>query len=421
MRVLIIGGGGREHAIARAVAQSPRLTALFALPGNPGIESMATLVPGKPDDIGLALEVARRESIDLTIVGPEDPLAAGMVDAFESAGLRVFGPTRAAAQLESDKAYAKRLMRIASIPTADARVFTDYAPARTYLASRDEPVVLKASGLARGKGVLLIDDPAEAIVAAERIMCDRVFGDAGATLLVEEKLNGYEVSVFAIVDGRSIYLLESARDHKRLLDGDEGPNTGGMGAYSMSDMLSESMLREVQTNIVVPIVDAVSSDGAPFRGVLFVGLMVTAAGPKVLEFNVRFGDPEAQAILPRMRSDLLELIDLATRGRLDSAQVDWDPRAALTVTLASAGYPDNPRIGVPITGLPDDAGRDDLLVFHAGVARQNGRLVTAGGRVLNVTALGDSLAQAREVAYAAIERVEFDGAQYRRDIGLPKD
>ena len=419
MKVLVIGSGGREHAICHTLARSPRLEKLFILPGNAGTESLGTNIPGDAGDIELALSIARREKIDLTIVGPEDPLAAGIVDAFQQAGQRVFGPTRAAAQLEADKAYAKQLMRQQAVPTAEARVFEDYELAHQYIATRDTPLVVKASGLAKGKGAIVCDDPADALLAAEKMLCDRVFGDAGAKIVVEERLEGREVSVLAIVDGTTLYILEPAQDYKRLADGDEGPNTGGMGSFSPSPTIDPDTRREIETKILVPTLDGFVRERIHFRGVLYAGLMLTAGGPKVLEFNCRFGDPETQAQLIRLKSDLLDLIEAAVEGRLDQADVRWDTRHALCVVMASGGYPGKYATGLPISGLSDAATRDDLAVFHAGTRREGDTIVTGGGRVLGVTALGDTLADARRNAYEAVDRIHFEGAQCRRDLGLP--
>ncbi len=415
MRVLVIGSGGREHALCYALARSAALDKLFILPGNAGTARLGTNIPGDPQDIGLALDVARREAIDLTVVGPEDPLAAGIVDAFQQAGLRIFGPTAAAARLESDKAFAKQLMRQYAVPTADARIFTEFELARQYIASRDEPVVVKAAGLAKGKGVIVCDDPSDGILAAERMLVQRVFGDAGRCIVVEERLLGREASLLAVVDGHTAVLLEPAQDHKRLCDHDEGPNTGGMGAFCPTPLVDERVIRQVEAQILVPLLDGLVREELHYRGVLYLGLMLTAAGPKVLEFNCRFGDPEAQAILLRMRSDLLELLDAAVGGRLEQADVRWDPRHALCVVMASRGYPDKYPTGLPISGLPQDS--DDLVVFHAGTRQVGERVVTAGGRVLGVTALGTTLAEARRRAYQAVEQIHFEGAQYRRDLG----
>jgi phosphoribosylamine--glycine ligase len=422
MKVLVIGSGGREHAICHALARSPQLERLFILPGNAGTAALGTNVPGSVNDIPFVLAIVQREEIDLTIVGPEDPLAAGLVDALQAAGRKVFGPCRAAAQLEADKSFAKQLMRQYAIPAADSRTFTEFQAARQYIATRDEPVVVKASGLAKGKGVIVCNDPSDAILAAEDMLCKRVFGDAGARIVVEERLLGREASLLAIVDGRTAYLLEPAQDHKRLRDGDEGPNTGGMGAFCPSPLFTDKALTDIQNQILVPTLDALVREGIPYRGVLYMGLMFTAAGPKVLEFNCRFGDPETQAILLRLRSDLLELLDAAASGHLEDVQVDWDPRPSLCVVMASGGYPDKSSTGAAITGLPpvsrpNPAG-DDLVVYHAGTKLAGNQVVTAGGRVLGVTALGDTLADARRRAYEVVQQIHFDGAQYRTDLGL---
>lgn len=421
LNVLLIGGGGREHALARSLLRSPRLSRLFVLPGNAGTARLATNIVGDTCDAALVLEVVRREGIDLTIVGPEDPLAAGIVDVLERAGQRVFGPTAAAARIESDKAYAKQLMRQQAIPTAEARIFDRYEPARDYIATRDDALVVKAAGLCKGKGAIVCKEPAEAILTAERMLRDRIFGEAGARIVVEEKLVGPEASVLALVDGRNIYVLESAQDYKRLRDGDQGPNTGGMGAVSRTDLLTPEVLRDIEVRVLVPIVDALMREETPFRGVLFAGLMLTAAGPKVLEFNCRFGDPEAQAILMRLRTDVLDVFEAATSGRLNSIDLAWDSRPSLAVVMASGGYPDEVRSGLAIQGLEEISESDDLALFHAGTAIRDGHVVTAGGRVLSVTALGRDLSDARRRAYTEIEKITFEGRQYRRDLGLPHD
>lgn len=420
MNVLVIGSGGREHAICRSLARSPRLDKLFILPGNAGTESLGANVGGDPTDVDLALSVARRENVGLTVVGPEDPLALGITDAFREAGLRVFGPTASAARLEADKAWAKQLMRSHAVPTAEARIFDDYELARQYISTRDAPLVVKAAGLAKGKGAIICDDPSDAIIAAERMLQQRVFGDAGARIVVEERLEGREVSLLAIVSGRTIYLLEPAQDHKRLLDNDQGPNTGGMGAFSPAETIDADTLHLIEAQIFVPAIDALVHKNIHYCGVLYAGLMLTAAGPKVLEFNCRFGDPETQAQLPRLKTDLLDVLEAAVDGRLDQIELHWDDRHALCVVMASGGYPGKYPTGLPITGLPDDADRDDLAVFHAGTRREDGRIVTSGGRVLGVTALGESLADARCLAYDTAERIHFEGAHYRKDLGLPE-
>ena len=356
-----------------------------------------------------------RESIDLTIVGPEDPLAAGIVDAFEEAGLRIFGPTAAAARLESDKSFAKTLMRQQAVPTADARIFDNYDQARQYIATRDEPVVIKAAGLAKGKGVIVCEDPADGILAAERMMVNRIFGDAGARIIVEERLNGREASLLAIVDGQTIFVLEPAQDYKRLGAGDTRPNTGGMGSFSPTSVLDDELLAEIQRQILVPTLDGLTREGIHYCGVLYAGLMLTPAG-QVLD-STAASATRRQAILMRLQSDLLELLDAAVSGHLEDAAVRWDPRHALCVVMASQGYPDKYRTGLPITGLPEDALRDDLAIFHAGTRIQDGQVVTSGGRVLGVTALGGSLSDARRVAYEAVGRIHFEGAYFRPDLG----
>ncbi|MGE0479293.1 MAG: phosphoribosylamine--glycine ligase [Phycisphaerae bacterium] len=416
MNVLVLGGGGREHALCWSLLRAPSKPRLFILPGNGGTALLGTNIAGDPSNVKLALEVARREDIDLTIVGSEEPLAAGIVDAFQAAGLRVFGPSRQAARLESDKSFAKQLMRQQALPTADARVFTDYRLAHEYIAARDEPLVIKAAGLCKGKGVVVCSDPAEALLWAERMLAQRVFGEAGAKIVVEERLVGREASVLAIVDGSTLLMLEPAQDYKRVADDDAGANTGGMGAVCPTDALDAATLRQVESQIFVPILDGLLREDVTYRGVLYAGLILTHAGPKVLEFNCRFGDPETQVVLMRLQSDLLELLDAATRGTLDQADVRWDPRAAVCVVLASGGYPGEYATNVPISGADDDFG-PDVAIFHAGTRRDARRVVTTGGRVLGVTALGETREAARARAYAAAERIAFDGRHYRRDIG----
>ncbi|MBL8880555.1 MAG: phosphoribosylamine--glycine ligase [Phycisphaerales bacterium] len=417
MNVLVIGGGGREHAICHQLRRSPLLKKLFVLPGNAGTTSIATNIAGSATDIALALEVARRESIDLTIVGPEDPLAAGVVDAFQKAGRRIFGPSAAAARLESDKAFAKQLMRQYVVPTAEARVFDRYDLAHQYIATRDEALVVKAAGLAKGKGVIVCDDPSQALLAAEDMLVKRVFGDAGSRIVVEEKLDGREVSVLALVEGHTIALLEPARDYKRLRDDDAGPNTGGMGSYSRSDLIDEATMRLIESQIFVPLLDGLVREEIPYCGVLYAGLMLTPAGPKVLEFNCRFGDPETQALLMRLNSDLLVVVDAALNARLDEVTLAWDTRPSVCVVMAAPGYPDRPELGERIDGLSRVSESRDLAVFHAGTQLDAGRVITSGGRVLSVSAVGDSLTEAADRAYAVVENISFRGATYRRDIG----
>jgi len=416
MNVLLVGNGGREHAIAWKLAHSKGLKKLYIAPGNPGTAECGTNVPIATMDIPALVDFAKAHDVGLLVVGPEAPLAEGIVDVFEQAGIKAFGPSRAAAQLEADKAFAKQIMRANAVPTAETRVFDVFEDAKAYIASRDEPVVVKAVGLAAGKGVFVCDDPADGILAAEKIMVDRVFGDAGRQVLVEDKLLGQEASILAFVDGRNIYLMESSQDHKPIGEGDTGPNTGGMGAYSPAPIVTERMMDQIVREILVPTVDGMNRNGTPYKGVLYAGLMVTQGGPRVLEFNVRFGDPETQPILMRMQGDLLEVLLAVCDGRLDEVDLSWDSRPAVCVVMASAGYPGAYEKGKPITGIEQAQALDDVVVFHAGTAMQGDRLVTAGGRVLGVTALGTTLADAKARAYQAVDTIHFDGAYARRDI-----
>ncbi len=414
--ILIIGGGGREHAMAEAAARSSRAGRIYCAPGNAGTEQAAENVALDVMDFDALIAFARERQVDLTLVGPEAPLCAGIVDRFQKAGLRIFGPTKSAAKIEGDKAYAKSLMRSADIPTAEARVFTEFADARAYLLTRDEGLVVKASGLAAGKGVIVCDTPAQAVFACEKLMVERPFGDAGRTVVVEERLKGEELSVLALVSGRAICMLESAQDHKTLNDGDTGPNTGGMGAYSPAPRATQAVLRGVERDILLPIVDCLDREGHPYQGVLYVGLMLTVAGPKVLEFNCRFGDPEAQVILPRIRSDFVSLVEAVVDERLEDAAIDWDPRPTVGVVMASGGYPGTVEDGKVITGLDEVAALPDVTVYHSGTRRLDHHVLTKGGRILTVTASGETHAEAQRRAYQAAERIHFDGMHFRRDI-----
>jgi phosphoribosylamine--glycine ligase len=416
MKVLVIGGGGREHALAWKLADSRHVDDLYVAPGNAGTAQVADNVPIKDTDTDSLLKFARDKKIDLTVVGPEDPLALGLADVFEKAGQKVFGPSAAAARLEGDKAFAKELMRQHAIPTADSRTFSDYQAARQYIAARDVPLVVKATGLAKGKGVIVCHDSAEAIRAAEKMMVEGIFGDAGRQIVVEERLYGPEASILAFVDGQTIYPMEAAQDHKPIGDGDTGPNTGGMGAYSPTPIVTAELMRQVEGQILVPVVHAMYRAGTPYKGVLYVGLMLTAAGPKVLEFNCRFGDPEAQPIVARLKSDLFEAMMATAEGRLDHITLKWDKRPGVCVVLASGGYPDKYETGKEITGLAEAGALADTWVFHAGTKLQAGKVVTAGGRVLGVTAVGKTIAAARKRAYEAVEKIHFEGMYYRKDI-----
>lgn len=416
MRVLVIGGGGREHALARGLAESARVDEVLCVPGNAGTAAIAENVAGNVDDHNGLVNLARAKRVDLTIVGPEAPLCAGVVDRFQAADLRIFGPTAASARVEGDKAYAKKLMKSAHVPTAEARIFDRYGEAKEYIATRDSGIVVKASGLAAGKGVSVCEDPADGLLALEKIMVDRAFGAAGDVVVVEELLKGPELSVFALVDGNTIYVLDTAQDHKPVGEGDTGPNTGGMGAYSPAPIATPNALATVEREILVPIVDALNGDEAPYRGILYAGLILTPGGPKVLEFNCRFGDPEAQPLLLRLESDLFELLEVVVDGRLAEADVRWSPKSAVCVIMASEGYPGSYESGKVITGLDEVAGRDQVYVFHSGTKRIEHLTVSSGGRVLGVTALGDDVADARRRAYEAVEDIHFENAYYRRDI-----
>ncbi len=416
MNVLLLGSGGREHAIAWKLAQSENLSKLYIAPGNAGTAQCGENIPIVSTDTDKLVAFARQYDIGLVVVGPEDPLAAGLVDAMEEAGIKSFGPSAGAAQLEADKAFAKQLMRSSAVSTAEGRIFGRFGDAKRYIASRDEAVVIKATGLAQGKGVIVCDDPADGILAAEKIMCDKIFGSAGDKIIVEEMLLGEEASILAFVDGRNIYVMESSQDHKPIGDGDTGPNTGGMGAYSPAPIITETLMDRITREILVPVVNGMNRNGTLYKGVLYAGLMITSAGPRVLEFNVRFGDPETQPILIRLKSDLLEVLLAVCDGRLNDVTLEWDRRPAVCVVMASGGYPGAYQKGKKITGLHEAEKLKDVVVFHAGTKNQDGNIVTNGGRVLGVTALGETIADAKAKAYEAVERIKFDGAYWRRDI-----
>ncbi len=416
MKLLVIGGGGREHAIAWKLAQSPRASRVFVAPGNAGTAAEPGLVNVPLAAIPALVEFARRESVGLTVVGPETPLAEGIVDAFTAAGLKIFGPTQAAAQLESSKAFAKDFMARHGIPTAGYAVFAEAAAAHRYVEAQPGPRVVKADGLAAGKGVVVAQDSAEAHAAIDAMLSDRRLGSAGCRVVLEEFLEGEEASFIAMVDGRHALPLATSQDHKRLLDGDRGPNTGGMGAYSPAPVVTPEIHARVMREVILPAVRGMEQEGAPFTGFLYAGLMIGPDGrPRALEFNCRLGDPETQPILFRLKSDLLELLEHGVAGSLDQAEPQWDRRVALGVVLAAHGYPDAPRKGDAISGLPRPT--EDCRVFHAGTALQDDRVVTSGGRVLCVTALGDNVRIAQQRAYEAAQLIHFDGAQMRRDIG----
>jgi phosphoribosylamine--glycine ligase len=415
--VLLVGSGGREHALAWKLAQSPRIGTLYAAPGNPGIARVAECVPVGADDTAGLAALADRERIDLTVVGPEAPLAAGLADALAARGRPVFGPSRAAAALESSKAFAKELFARHGVPTARFGVFDDPAAARAFVGELGGRAVVKADGLAAGKGAVVCRDPAAAARAIGDMLERRVFGDAGARVVVEELLEGEEVSVFALTDGHAVCPLASAQDHKAVFDGDRGPNTGGMGAYSPAPALDPALARQVVETVLAPTIRAMAAEGRPYRGVLFAGLMLTPRGVRVLEYNVRFGDPECQVLMLRLADDLLPLCQAVAAGHGLPASVAWRPDAAACVVLAADGYPGPYATGLPIEGIERAEAHPGVTVFHAGTARRDGRLVTAGGRVLGVTALGADIPSAVAAAYAAVAEIRFDGVHYRRDIG----
>lgn len=421
VNVLVIGKGGREHALAWKLAQSPRAGTVFCAPGNAGTARDAVNVQIDPTEFDKLIRFAKKEKVGLTVVGPEDPLTLGIVDAFQAAGLKVFGPTKAAAKLEGSKVFAKQLMRHADVPTAEFRVFDHPDPARTYVGSREFPVVVKADGLAAGKGVIVCNDTAAALAAIDRIMVREEFGAAaGRRVVVEKRLDGEELSLLALVSGRAILPLPPTQDHKAAFDGDTGPNTGGMGAYCPAPLGTAELLQQVEETILVPVVHALKRARTPFRGLLYAGLMSTSQGLRVLEFNVRFGDPETQPLLMRLRTDLLGLLEAVADDRLDEFAadgLDWDPRPAVSVVLASGGYPGPFQKGKVISGLDEAAKLPDVKVFHAGTRVEHNRVVTDGGRVLAVTALGDDIADARAKAYAAVDKIRFAGMFYRKDIG----
>ena len=416
MKILVIGSGGREHALVWKLKQSPRVTRLFCAPGNAGTGAIAENVPVAASDLDGLLKFALAEKIDLTVVGPDDALAAGIVDFFQRNGLRIFGPTRAGARFESSKIFAKEFMRRHGIPTAASGHFSDSAEAHRFCQKMKYPVVIKADGLALGKGVIIAESADEAAKAIYRIMEKRQFGDAGRSIVIEEFLKGQECSIHAFVDGKNYLLFPSAQDHKQVFDADRGPNTGGMGTFSPAKILTPGIGQDVHRLVMQPFLKGLQTEGIGFTGLLYPGLMLTQEGLKVLEFNTRFGDPETQVLLARMKSDLVDLIEATIDGALDGKSIVWDERAAVCVVMASGGYPGDYAKGKPVTGLEQFAGSDDVIVFHAGTKLENNRIVTAGGRVLGVTALGKDLRAAKDRAYEAVRAIHFEGCHYRTDI-----
>ena len=417
MKILVVGGGGREHALAWKLAQSKHCTRLYAAPGNPGSATVGECVDIAADDIPALLKFARSESVGLTVVGPEQPLVDGIVDVFQAEGLRIFGPAKEAAQAEGSKAWCKAVMMHSAVPTAEYQAFENAADALRYIDNHEEPLVVKASGLAAGKGVFVCRSQDEGRSAVRTIMGENAFGEAGSTIVIEERLSGEEASILALVDDATIYSLESSQDHKPAFDNDQGPNTGGMGAYSPAPVVTEGIQKQIDREVLVPMVHGMKTAGAPYNGLLYAGIMVTAGGAKVLEFNCRFGDPEAQPLLMRLRSDLVEVLEATIDNRLDEVALEWDPRPAVCVVMASGGYPGPYEKGKGITGLEAASRLDDVVVFHAGTRAEDGKIVTSGGRVLGVTALGNDIHEARDRAYEAVSAIHFHRAHWRTDIG----
>lgn len=420
MKILVIGGGGREHTIVWKLSKSPKVSKIYCAPGNGGIAELAECVPIKATDIESVVNFAKENAVDLVVVAPDDPLVAGMVDALEDAGIRAFGPRANAAAIEGSKVFSKDLMKKYNIPTAGYEVFTDPESAIKYIEKGSFPTVIKAEGLALGKGVIIAKDIDEARAAIHDIMEEKVFGASGNRVVIEEFLTGPEVSVLAFCDGKTVVPMVSAQDHKRAFDNDEGLNTGGMGTFSPSRLYDAAKAEECMKNIFLPTVKAMQAEGRPFKGVLYFGLMMTAAGVRVIEYNARFGDPETQVVLPRLKTDLVDIIEAVIDGRLDEIEIEWEDNAAVCVVLASGGYPVKYATGYEISGLDEIARYDDLTVFHAGTKRDGDKLVTAGGRVLGITAVAENLDAAIRRAYEGVEMVSFKDCHFRHDIGIKK-
>ncbi|MBI3754484.1 MAG: phosphoribosylamine--glycine ligase [Deltaproteobacteria bacterium] len=417
MNILVIGSGGREHALVWKIAKSRKIKKIFCAPGNPGIAQLAECVNIKADDIKGLREFAIREKIDLTVVGPEIPLTLGIVDSFEDKGLKVFGPSKKAAELEGSKVFAKDFMQKYGIPTAVYKVFKDPKEAKEYIKECSSPLVVKADGLAAGKGVVICKTKEDAVDAIKLIMEKKEFGEAGERIIIEEFLKGEEASFLAITDGKTVLPLPSCQDHKAVFDGDKGPNTGGMGAYSPAPIISAKLKKEIMSSIMIPTVKAMEKEGRPYKGVLYAGLMITDDGPKVLEYNCRFGDPETQPIMMKLRNDLVDVLFTAVEGKLSKIKLNCENKVALCVVMTSKGYPGDYEKGKEIKGIEEASKLKDVVVFHAGTAINGGKLVTAGGRVLGVTAMGVGIKRAINKAYEAVSRIKWDGAHYRKDIG----
>ncbi len=417
MKVLVVGGGGREHALVWKIAQSPKVSKVYCAPGNAGISEQATLVPIKANDLKGLLDFALKEKIDLTVVGPEEPLTRGIVDLFESKGLSIFGASQKGAELEGSKAFAKEMMKKYHLPTAAYEVFDNRQMAIDYIRKQGAPIVVKADGLAAGKGVILCKTVEEAIGAVDQMMVEKVFGEAGHRIVIEEYLVGEEASYLAFTDGKAILPLASSQDHKAVFDGDEGPNTGGMGAYSPAPVVTDEVNQRIVEKILRPIIQGMAEEGRPYKGVIYAGLMIHNGHPKVLEFNARFGDPETQPVLMRMKGDLIPVLEACINETLSQCRIEWDPRASVCVVMASKGYPGEYERGKRIEGLEEASRMEDIFVFHAGTALVDHQVVTNGGRVLGVTGLGKNIPEAIERTYQAVKKISWEGVHYRTDIG----
>jgi phosphoribosylamine--glycine ligase len=417
MKVLVVGSGGREHALVWKIAQSPRVSKIYCAPGNAGISEQATLVPIRADDLSGLLEFGLKEKIDLTLVGPEDPLTRGIVDLFESKGLLIFGSNKKAAEIEGSKAFAKEMMKKYRIPTASYEIFDNRNEAVEYIRKQGAPIVVKADGLAAGKGVVVCKTIEEAIRSVDKIMVEKVFGKAGNRVVVEEYLIGEEASYIAFTDGKTILPMASSQDHKAVLDGDEGPNTGGMGAYSPAPVVTDEVHEKIIEKILRPVIYGMGEEGRPYKGVLYAGLMIYEGHPKVLEFNARFGDPETQPVLMRMKGDIIPILEACMKGTLSQHRIEWDTRASVCVVMASKGYPGDYEKGKIIDGLKEVSRMEKVFVFHAGTTLKGGQMMTNGGRVLGVTGLGEDIPRAIERTYQAVKKISWDGVHYRTDIG----
>ena len=417
MKVLVVGGGGREHALVWKISQSPKVTKIYCAPGNAGISEQAAIVSIKANDLNSLLEFALKEEINLTVVGPEDPLTKGIVDLFESKGLFIFGANQKAAEIEGSKAFAKEMMKKYYIPTAFYEIFDSRNEAVKYIRKLGAPIVVKADGLAAGKGVIVCKTVEEAIQSVDKIMVEKIFGEAGNRVVVEEYLVGEEASYIAFTDGKTILPMASSQDHKPIFDGDEGPNTGGMGAYSPAPVVTDKVHEKILEKILRPLIQGMGEEGRPYKGVLYAGLMIHDSQPKVLEFNARFGDPETQPVLMRMKGDIVPILEACIKGNLSQYQIEWDNRASVCVVMASKGYPGDYEKGKAIKGLKEVSQMKDVFVFHAGTGLKDGQIVTNGGRVLGVTGLGKDIPRAIERTYQAVKKISWDGVHYRKDIG----